>query len=143
MLHWEPYVDEETCLLTVSDEHKASISFANQAEYESWIKNEVFTDNHQHCISTKWVITEKGGRKIKACLVARGLEELGADDIVRYSQTSAKDSLRLLLAIVSSSEDWEMGCMDVHTAFLQGKKTNRHVFVASTSVCREKPAMET
>ena len=56
VLHWEPSVDEETCLLTVSDEHKASISFAKQAEYESWLENEVFevvTDNHQHCISTK------------------------------------------------------------------------------------------
>ena len=64
VLHWEP--SEEICLLTVSDKHKASINFAKRGEYESWLENEVFevvTDNYQHCISTKWVITGKDGTK--------------------------------------------------------------------------------
>ena len=95
VLLWELSVDEETCLLTVSDEQKAFLSFAKQAEYESWLENEAFevvTDNHQHCISTKWVTTEKDGTKIKARLVATGFEELGTDDMVRYLPTAAKDS---------------------------------------------------
>ena len=58
---------------------------------------------------------------------ARGFEELDADEIIRYSPTCAKDSLRLSLLFIVSSENWEMGCMNVHTVFLQGKKINRDV----------------
>ena len=58
---------------------------------------------------------------------ARGFEVLDADGIFRYSPTASKDSLRLSLLSIVSSENWGMGCMNVHTAFLQGKKINRDV----------------
>ena len=48
--------------------------------------------------------------------------------LVRYSQSAAKDSLRLLLTIVSSFGNQEVGCLDINTAFLYAKKNNRNVY---------------
>ena len=83
---------------------------AKQSELERWSKNVYhnvpFTG--QHCISTRWVLTEKsinGEQEVKAHLVARGYEEqqLTQND----SPTCTKEVFRLVVTILAS-KGWKI-----------------------------------
>ncbi len=105
-----------------------------QAELENWRRNDVFReidDEGQRCISTRWVCTLKGTPEQivpKARLVARGFEEKGNDEIPKDSPTCTKESLKLILSIFCQ-KDWKPHSMDIKTAFLQGEKLEREVFI--------------
>ena len=80
-------------------------------------------------LSVRWVITEKvqnGESIVKARLVARGFEE----DLINHtdSPTCSKDSLCLYLALMVTS-GWKCCTIDIKSAFLQGNKIERTVFL--------------
>ena len=93
------------------------------------VYEEVKYDN-QKLISVKWIVTEKyveGRKKLKARLVARGFEESDFD-FQSDSPTCSKDSLRITLTIISSL-GWVCNSIDIKTAYLQGDKIKRDVWL--------------
>ena len=86
--------------------------------------------HNQNLISTSWVCTEKlkgGTLTCKARLVARGFEE-DSTMLKKESPTCAKDSLRIML-IITMSYCWCIKSLDIKSAFLQGMKLQRDVFI--------------
>ena len=86
--------------------------------------------NNQCLISTTWVCTEKlknGALVCKARLVARGFEE-DSTHLQKESPTCTKDSLRTVLSVIVSN-GWVVKSMDIKSAFLQGMKLSRAVFI--------------
>ena len=59
--------------------------------------------------------------------MARGYEEMG-DDVGTDSPTCAKDSLRVVISIISS-KNWDVNSIDITAAFLQGKELDRDVYL--------------
>lgn len=105
---------------------------AKKKELESWVSQNVYTeenDTGQEYITLKWVITPKvidGQPSTKARLVARGFEE---DQSFRTdSPTCSKDGFRLTLTIIAA-HSWILNSLDVKTAFLQGEKIERELYV--------------
>ena len=76
------------------------------------------------CISTRWVIVQKG-EKIKARLVARGFEEDLASAV--DSPTIGKPCVRMILSIAATNK-WRIRSTDIKSAFLQGQVIMRDVF---------------
>ena len=111
-----------------------SMDNAKTAELDSWKQNEVYKeveDKGQKCISTRWVCTlkqTKDGIRPKARLVARGFEEINNKQIPKDSPTCGKESLRLIIAIIAHNR-WRPRSMDIKTAFLQGQKIQRDIFI--------------
>ena len=64
--------------------------------------------------------------KFKCCLCLRGFKE--DVDPRSNAPTAARESLKIFLAIVGN-EDFEIECIDVTSAFLQGQTLAREVFV--------------
>ena len=85
----------------------------------------VVDDIGQEKITTTWVLTEKGN-DIRARLTARGFQEEG--DFPTDSPTVQKHSIKILLA-VAATEGWEIKTTDISSAFLQGDKMDRQVFI--------------
>ena len=99
-------------------------------EITNWIENEVFSeveDTGQSVITTRWVFSEKPDGSKKARLVARGFQE-DQSDLILESPTSSRESQRFAL-ILMASYGFEIRSLDVKTAFLQGKKLERDVFL--------------
>ena len=87
-------------------------------------------DKGQPTVSTRWVCTRKfkGNQVVmKARLVARGFEE-NTKQLKTDSPTCSKECLRLLLAIISA-KSWSIHSLDVKSAFLQGIKITRDVYI--------------
>ena len=109
------------------------IEEAKRKEFLSWRENEVYEevqDTGQKSVSVRWVITskEKEGKKIcKARLVARGFEERD-EGMEKDAPTCASETFRLCLAIVLH-KGWEAKTIDVKTAYLQGDRIERDVYV--------------
>ena len=82
-------------------------------------------DEGQDQITTTWVLTLKG-HEVKARLTARGFQE--QDEYPKESPTMQKYSLRTLLTI-ASAKGWPIETVDVKSAFLQGTKLERKVYV--------------
>ena len=82
-------------------------------------------DEGQGRITTTWVLTMKG-KEVKARLTARGFQE--EDEHPKESPTMQKYSLRILLAI-ASAKGWAIETVDVKSAFLQGTRLERKVYV--------------
>ena len=88
-------------------------------------------DYGQDALTTRWVCTSKtvGSKNVlKARLVARGFEEQNLTDIERDSPTCSRESLRLVLATVAI-KSWKIRSVDIKTAFLQGERLDRHVYL--------------
>ena len=124
----ETLPQEETCIV-MGDEFLE----ARELELKSWSDNNVFIevkDEGQDCISTRWVYAwkDKDGSKIaKARLVIRGFEEEDKD-IEKASPTCSSEGLKMVLTIMAQNE-WSPKTMDIKTAFLQGNKLEREVFI--------------
>ena len=82
-------------------------------------------DDGQSRITTTWVLTMKG-KEVKARLTARGFQE--EDEHPKESPTMQKYSLRILLTI-ASAKGWTIETVDVKSAFLQGTRLERKVYV--------------
>ena len=116
-----------------TSEYDQDVVDAKDKEWNNLLENDVFevvAENGQSCISTRWVMTEKGegaDRRLKARLVARGFEETG--NIGRTdSPTCSKLSLRLCLT-TAPTMGWEVNSIDVTSAFLQGGAIEREVYL--------------
>ena len=111
---------------------------AKMSELGSWEENGVYTqvsDIGQDKIQTRWICTAKdtpSGKAIKARLVAKGFQDPDSSSIRSDSPTCAKESLRLVLALIAA-KGWSLNSMDIKTAFLQGKKFDRIVHVVPPS----------
>ena len=105
-----------------------------QVELKNWKKHGVYDekDNRgQKCVSTRWVHTLKeidGILYRKARLVAKGFEEDCLEEIQKNSPTCDKQSLRLILSIIAQKK-WKINSIDIKTAFLQGERIQREVFL--------------
>ena len=113
--------------------NKIKFKEAKEEEVKRWRDNDVFLeikDEGQPRITTRWVCTEKNkGNKtqLKARLVARGFEE-DTSQLRSDSPTCSKESLRLLISIVSSKR-WELKSMDIKGAYLQGLPISRELYL--------------
>ena len=107
---------------------------ARKAELENWKRHNVYQeveDIGQSCVSTRWVYTIKevdSEIHRKARLVAKGFEEDCLDEIQKNSPTCDKQSLRLVLSIIMQKK-WSINSIDIKTAFLQGEKMQRKVYL--------------
>ena len=76
-------------------------------------------------ITTRWVVTEKGeGEKARLCV--RGFEE----DMYPQSDspTASGETMKLFLT-VCANQGFKLKSLDVTSAFLQGEKLERDVFM--------------
>ena len=82
-------------------------------------------DTGQFRKSTTWILWNKG-EDVRARLVARGFEE--DSDIPTDSPTVSKCVLRIMLSIAAAF-GWIIKTTDIKSAFLQGRKLERQVFL--------------
>ena len=120
----------EVCLVLVprSRHGEECCIKAKQAELEKLKTFDTYQeveDTGQFKISTTWVLYWKGD-EVRARLVARGYEEVG--EFRKDSPTICKSSLRVLLCI-AASKGWQVKTTDIKSAFLQGRKLERKVFL--------------
>ena len=120
-------------MLTGTKLNDSNVEEAKLNELRKWKEHEVYQEvenEGQPLISTRWVCTEKDsgkGKIIKARLVARGSEEDNSN-IRRDSPTCCKESLRLALVVIASNH-WEVNSLDIQSAFLQGSRISRDLFI--------------
>ena len=86
---------------------------------------QVVEDQGQDRISTTWVLTEKA-ETVRARLTCKGFQE--EEDFPTDSPTVQKSSIRLILAL-AATYTWSIQAIDIKSAFLQGDKLTRKVFV--------------
>ena len=128
---WIPFDDE--VLINTSYESE-EVTRAKLDELESWKRNNVYSevdDKGQQCISVRWVITRKmkdGNSVVKARLVARSYEEESLIWVRKDSPACCKESLRSILCIIASFK-WDVKTLDIKSAFLQGNKVERDMFL--------------
>ena len=126
----EKVSDETELLIFYSSE---AVEEAKSKELRNWEENCVFSEVHnegQEAISVRWIVTEKmknGIPHVKARLVARGFEE-ESSELRKDSPTCSKASLRILMA-VASSKNWQCRSLDVKSAYLQGDKISRDIYL--------------
>ena len=112
--------------------HDSETRSAKEKELQSWKREGVYTevsDEGQQTMSTTWVVKPKiidGKYTMKARLCARGFEE---DQFFRTdSPTCSREGIRITLATIASN-GWTLRSMDVKTAFLQGNRMQRTVYL--------------
>ena len=86
---------------------------------------QIVEDQGQDRITTTWVLTEKADT-IRARLTCKGFQE--EDDFPTDSPTIQKASIRMILTIAATHK-WRIQAIDIKSAFLQGDKLTRKVFV--------------
>ena len=132
-IHNEELDDQPTVTETFYGDCDPIFDSAKQDEIQKWKLFKTFNEvpnNGQKAISTRWVCTRKmkGNKMVcKARLVARGFEE-NSKALQTDSPTCSKESLRIVLAIISSYE-WKLHSLDIKSAFLQGAPMDRNVFI--------------
>ena len=136
---WMEKEEESTAILLLTEEtlavmvpkEKRDSPEALVAKIEELKKLEVFNtykiveDEGQERITTTWVLTEKG-KEIRARLTVRGFQEEGS--FPTDSPTVQKHTIKILLSI-AATEGWDIKTTDISSAFLQGDKMDRLVFV--------------
>ena len=133
-LHESSEGTSEECLVSndVVEHQKNAVLKAKLDELQSWKNNNVYTevkDTGQDRLSVRWVMTEKIKEENivpKARLCARGFEEV--QDFRKDSPTCSKETIRFVMAIAASLK-WSINAIDIKTAFLQGNKFSREVYV--------------
>lgn len=83
-------------------------------------------DCGQACVGTRWVLKRNPDGTTKARLVAKGFQE--KEYIQSDSPTIGRAALRLFLCI-SLTFGWDIHCMDIRSAFLQGKDIERDIYI--------------
>lgn len=127
----EENLDEEV-FFGVSTNH-ARYDSAKEEELKKWQEFKTYVevpDTGQQKVSCRWVCTEKvkaGNLVTKARLVARGFEE-DKSQLRTDSPTCSKDSVRLLLAILSAC-GWHLKSIDIKSAYLQGSDIARDIYL--------------
>ena len=105
---------------------------AEIAKFEDFKAFREVADEGQKSIPIRWVVTEKKqdgkNQPLKARLCMRGDLEKGKDKIRADSPTASKEALKLAL-IIAANEGFEVKSADIKSAFLQGKRVEREIFV--------------
>ena len=132
-IEWWREKESEHVLVCQINESEEAVVEAKEKEMQNMIDNRVFEwveDQGQSTVSCKWVLTEKvkydGSSFVKARLVARGFEE--SNYARTDSPTCSKQSIRMIFT-TASCMSWELYTLDVTSAFLQGNKMEREVYV--------------
>ena len=111
---------------------------AKEKELRYWIDNDVYEiapNENQKCISSRWVLSMEEtpeGLQPKACLVICRFEENCLNKSDKESPTCSKDTLRTILA-ATAQNGCHLRSIDIKTAFLQGEKLDRNVFIKTPS----------
>ena len=95
---------------------------------------EIVENTGQKHITCTWVMTQKGD-EARARLTARGFQE--EEEFPTDSPTIQKYTLRTVLAI-AATKNWEITATDIKSAFLQGSKLDRQVFVKPPKEAEQK-----
>lgn len=128
---WEQSTEE--VLISVSSECSDVVQ-AKHREIENLKSHSVFTDvpnDGQPFINVTWVLSEKckdGVNLIKARLVAKGYEEVWKDGHRKDSPTCLRETLHLII-LFAANFNWNIRCLDIQSAFLQGKAIERELFL--------------
>ena len=122
-------------ILPKSEYGRPEIVQAMKAELEKFKSFNAYKEvdyEGQYHIPVKWVVTEQKldgkNQPFKSRLCIRGDKELGKEDIRADSPTASKDSLKIALSI-AANEGFKLKCGDIKSAYLQGAKLDREVFV--------------
>ena len=104
---------------------------AKQKELQNWKDNKVYKEidrdkAQSKILETTWVCNVKDNQP-KARLVVRGYQE-DTSEISKESPTCNKESVRILMLIVSTKE-WKLHALDIKSAFLQGATFVRKVYI--------------
>ena len=124
----DEYIVDDILLLQT----KCDIKLAKAKELKQWKERNVYTEEDdcgQECISLRWVIGNKTVEEeiiTRARLVARGYEE--EQDFRTDSPTCSREGVKIALACIAAN-GWTLNSIDIKTAFLQGKKIERTVYV--------------
>ena len=130
---WRPSTNDElqTDLVYLTSLEEDTFS-AKEKELLSWKSEGVYQEvenTGQKTISTRWVLKPKvidGIQSVKARLCARGFEE---DKNFRTdSPTCSREGVRVALSTLACYK-WDLKSLDIKSAFLQGKKMERTVFL--------------
>ena len=104
-------------------------------ELKKWRELHVYEsvmDEGQPFVTCRWVNTVKNEKeneaKLKSRLVARGFEDLDKDIVNKNSPTCDKQALRVVLSVIAQ-RNWKINTIDIKTAFLQGEKLEREVYI--------------
>ena len=111
-----------------AERNSEACSIAKQqelAKLKEFDTYQIVEDKGQDRITTTWVLTEKADT-VRARLTCRGFQE--EDDFPTDSPTIQKASIRMILTIAATSK-WNIQAIDIKSAFLQGDKLTRKVFV--------------
>ena len=126
---WNKIDDVQAVLVPTNRHQEPACIEAKQAELrklQEFGTYEEVSDTGQFVISTRWVLTEKDDKTVKARLVARGFEE---DFSARKdSPTIERSAMKLFLGLAASFE-WTITSTDIKSAFLQGMPLDREVFI--------------
>ena len=131
--NWKPMSDESEVFLSTNEIGVSELAQSKLEELNKLRTHNVYERvkyTGQECVSVRWVNKTKivdGVRQVKSRMVARGFEE-NSDNIQKDSPTCAKESLRLSLALIASNK-WKLRSIDIKSAFLQGKKIDRDVYL--------------
>ena len=114
---------------------RPEIQDAMKAEIEKFKSFNAFEEVHdigQFNIPIRWVVTEQKNdgknQPYKARLCIRGDKERGKEYIRSDSPTASKETLKVAL-IIAVNEGFEVKSGDIKSAFLQGAKLDREIFV--------------
>ena len=112
-------------------EFEKQVFEAKTKELNSWKEQNVYVeeDSGQPCISVRWVISRKvvdGNNITKARLCARGFEEL--QDFASDFPCCSRIGVRSIFVLIAS-QNWNITSIHVKTAFLQGIKIERIIYL--------------
>ena len=122
-------------MIPKSEYHKPEIQEAMNAEITKFQDFKAFKevkDEGQKSIPIRWVVTDQKhdgkNQPVKARLCIRGDMEKGKESIRADSPTASKETLKLAL-IIAANEEFEVKSADIKSAYLQGKKIEREIYV--------------
>ena len=127
------YYDDDSYDVFINDAEEC----AKVKELSSWKGHRVYeevdrTEAPEKLISTRWIFTDKVDEKntpyVKARLVIRGFQDMDKDDVLSESPTAHTETLKIMLAVMPTL-GYKPRKMDISTAFLQGKKLTRPVYI--------------
>ena len=118
-----------------SEYYRPEIQDAIEAEiskYKSFEAFEEVPDEGQKSVPTRWVVTKQKldgkNQPFKARMCIRGDLERGKEYLRADAPTASKDALKLVL-MLAANEGFKVQSGDIKSAFLQGAKIDRELFV--------------
>ena len=138
---WKQYSQEEALINSlVNNFSDFDIKNAKLDELNKWKTHTVYdaVDNcNEKFIDLRWDFSEKyiNGELNVEAWPAKGFQEDNSD-ILSNSPTCSKESMRLVLNIITSSK-WLWWSIDIKSAFLQNKNIDRVVYVKPPKDCQD------